>query len=142
MDCLEKVNKIVGKLVDRVAAYGWYTCMPQLVSRISHRHSDVFVLLECIIVKVLVTYAPQALWSMMALHHSRLPVRKKRAMAIFRQVKESSSSLHELLTQAEDLCNLLLDLSEHPTSMFLLSTWLYSVSNGGNIICTLVTYAW
>ena len=60
---------------------GRYTCFPQLTSRICHRLSSVYSLLQTIILKVLTTYPQQALWSCIALHHSRLAERQNRLVA-------------------------------------------------------------
>jgi serine/threonine-protein kinase ATR len=114
-DCMDRTNRVVVKLVKKIPVYQWYTCLPQLVSRICHRHPEVFALLEEIILKVLSTYPQQAMWSMIALHHSRLPIRKKRAISIFRRAKEKSAQLDEVLSEAEELCNHLLELSDFAT---------------------------
>jgi serine/threonine-protein kinase ATR len=62
----------MAKIAKKVAAYEWYTCYPQIISRICHRQPDVYALLEEITLQVLVTYPQQAMWSMIgksARHH-------------------------------------------------------------------------
>lgn len=60
----------MAKIAKKVAAYEWYTCYPQIISRICHRHPDVYPLLEEITLQVLVTYPQQAMWSMIGTLHS------------------------------------------------------------------------
>ncbi len=67
--CLETVTRSMGKIARKVAAYQWYTCYPQIISRICHRQPEVYALLEEITLQVLVTYPQQAMWSMIGMHH-------------------------------------------------------------------------
>jgi serine/threonine-protein kinase ATR len=59
----------MGKIARKVAAYQWYTCYPQIISRICHRQPEVYALLEEITLQVLVTYPQQAMWSMIGMRY-------------------------------------------------------------------------
>ena len=65
--CLETVTRSMGKIARKVAAYQWYTCYPQIISRICHRQPEVYALLEEIPLQVLVTCPQQAMWSMIGI---------------------------------------------------------------------------
>ncbi|XP_022800792.1 serine/threonine-protein kinase ATR-like [Stylophora pistillata] len=63
---LADCNEIMSDLTNKLPAYQFLTAFSLLISRICHANQTVFLQLEEIIAKLLVTYPQQAMWMMMA----------------------------------------------------------------------------
>ncbi|OTA56852.1 phosphatidyl inositol 3-kinase-like protein [Hypoxylon sp. EC38] len=68
---LAELHKYLHKCILRLPAYIFYTALPQIVARIAHPNSEVFMLLEEIIIRVVEAHPRQALWSLFAVMTSR-----------------------------------------------------------------------
>ncbi|KAI1411414.1 phosphatidyl inositol 3-kinase [Hypoxylon sp. FL1857] len=68
---LGELHKYLHKCILRLPAYIFYTALPQIVARIAHPNSEVFMLLEEIIIRVVEAHPRQALWSLFAVMTSR-----------------------------------------------------------------------
>ena len=53
-----------------IPAYKWYTCMPQIVSRVGHRSPDAISLVKGILHNILVAFPEQGIWHLSPLLHS------------------------------------------------------------------------
>ncbi|KAL1916083.1 uncharacterized protein VTP21DRAFT_6087 [Calcarisporiella thermophila] len=110
------VNSLVKKLNERLPAYQFLTCFPQIISRICHRNKNVFQVLEMIIINVLTSYPQQALWSMMSVSRSTYSIRKSRCNNILAKLKSDQHSkvngvnVETLIQQAMKLTDQLLNL--------------------------------
>jgi serine/threonine-protein kinase ATR len=113
----EELLNILRKHLARLPAYIFYTALSQIVARIAHPHSDVFRLLQAIILKVVEAYPRQALWGLFAIMTSRQgsSERRNRGQQILQHIKErnvkvdnGSYSLPSLLRKGERLADQLL----------------------------------
>lgn len=103
----------MARMINKLPSYQWYTCYPQLVSRICHPNKDIIELLQQILVKVLKEFPHQALWSLMAITKSLTSQRAHRANAVIAKAKQIGTPT-DLLDEAEELCSNLLDLCNYP----------------------------
>lgn len=89
---LEALHTILRKHISRLPAYVFYTALPQLVARIAHPNSDVFRVLQVIILKVVEAYPRQALWSIFAIMTTKQASseRKARNQVILAHIKDRS----------------------------------------------------
>ena len=56
---IRKVNTSMQTSVRRFKAHTWFSCMPQIVSRIGHSNPDVVLIIKEILVKILVAFPQQ-----------------------------------------------------------------------------------
>jgi len=113
---LQEVVKHFQKHIDRMPAYIFYTSLPQIVARIAHPNSEVFKVLEKMILKVVEAHPRQAIWSLFPLMASRqAPERRTRGLQILqnarsigKKVDGSSFDLRQLLRMGEKLAEQLL----------------------------------
>lgn len=101
--------EISRKFVSRFPSYLWYTCYPQLVSRISHPNTEIFEnlqvsglyllhtyfthLFQAILLKVLNDYPNQALWSVVAITQHKQKERNERAQAVLAKINARHHTL-------------------------------------------------
>lgn len=119
---LQSVHRHLRKYFDRMPPYIFFSALPQMLSRISHPHPDVWKELFQIITKVVATYPHQALWSLMAVTKATDKVRQERGREIINKLKfpetkskpESSVDLRVLITAGQRLSDGLLQASEAP----------------------------
>ncbi|KAI1475228.1 hypothetical protein F4774DRAFT_301721 [Daldinia eschscholtzii] len=76
---LESLHKYLFKSIQRLPAYIFYTTLPQLVARIAHPNTEVFMILEEIILRVVEAHPRQALWSLFAVMTTRQATSERRA---------------------------------------------------------------
>lgn len=82
-----QINRFVRKLQERLPSYQFLTAIPQLISRISHKHPAVKQLIDSIIISVLCIYPQQTLWHLMAVAKSTITSRSARVLSILSKVK-------------------------------------------------------
>lgn len=88
---LEAINRHIKRYTnDRVPAYAWYTAFPQIITRISHPHKNVWEVLQAIIIKVTAHYPPQALWSLLAVTKATQDDRRSRGLAVLQKLRTVS----------------------------------------------------
>ena len=118
---LEVIHRQIRKYLERLPAYVFYTALPQLVSRISHPHPEVWKLLQSIITKIVLHHPQQALWSIIAVAKSSDPERSSRGYNILNNLKSSSKKgkggkdvldLRALINHGQKLCDALLNACE------------------------------
>ncbi|KAA8902478.1 hypothetical protein FN846DRAFT_780587 [Sphaerosporella brunnea] len=85
---LSLLHGTVTKYHSFLGAWMFFTALPQLMSRIIHPHKDVYAHVQNIIVKVVLAYPQQSMWSLMAVTKSTSKDRAKRGQQILTQLKE------------------------------------------------------
>ncbi|KAL1589379.1 hypothetical protein WHR41_01968 [Cladosporium halotolerans] len=115
-------NKQVRKYFDRVPPYIFYQALPQMLSRISHPHPEVWRELSQVITKIASTYPSQALWSLLAVSRASDRVRRERAVEVINKLKDPKSKskdtnamdLRMMIASGQRLSEGLLQASEAP----------------------------
>ncbi|KAI9688750.1 MAG: serine/threonine-protein kinase M1 [Bathelium mastoideum] len=87
---LEAIHRQVRKYCDRMPAFAFYTALPQLMTRITHPHPEVWKILQSIITKIVSHHPQQALWSIMAVVKSSDRERSSRGLAIINSLRSNS----------------------------------------------------
>ena len=64
------MNTRAGKFMTEVSPCLWYTCMPQLVSRVGHPSPDALRFVKGVLHAILVSYPEQGVWHVSSLLHS------------------------------------------------------------------------
>ncbi|KAI1464606.1 uncharacterized protein F4812DRAFT_160831 [Daldinia caldariorum] len=114
---LESLHKYLFKSIQRLPAYIFYTTLPQLVARIAHPNTEVFMILEEIILRVVEAHPRQALWSLFAVMTTRQANSERRARGHqmlqklrgrSKKVESGSFDLKALLRMGEKLAEQLL----------------------------------
>ncbi|XP_077556323.1 ATR serine/threonine kinase meiotic 41 [Haemaphysalis longicornis] len=109
-------DRVLSNLLDQLPPYLFFTALPQLISRICHSHERVAAKLKEIIGRLLATYAPQAVWMMIAVSKSSYPMRVQRCQEIFQLARQQNPSLSKFLNDTLSLCDKLLELCNRPTA--------------------------
>ncbi|KAL1871978.1 hypothetical protein VTK73DRAFT_1808 [Phialemonium thermophilum] len=112
---LREIHACFSRYLQKLPAYIFYTALPQLVARIAHPNSEVFAILEKIIVKVVEAHPRQALWSLFACMTTKQPIdRKTRGIRILHNLRsmdqkvDSGHQMRHLLRMGEKLAEQLL----------------------------------
>lgn len=113
---LESLHKYLWRYSQRIPAYIFYTALPQIVARIAHSNTDVFKLLEAIILKVVEAHPRQALWSLFAIMTTKQATSERRArgqqillkLRSTKKAEEGSYDVKTLLRMGEKLADQLL----------------------------------
>jgi len=120
---LTMCNKQVRKYFDRVPPYIFYQALPQMLSRISHPHLEVWRELSGVIAKIASTYPSQALWSLLAVSKATDRVRHERAVEIINRLRDpklkskndsNAIDLRMMIASGQRLSDGLLQASEAP----------------------------
>ncbi|KAK3679373.1 serine/threonine-protein kinase M1 [Recurvomyces mirabilis] len=115
---LQAVNKQFQKYYERIPAYVFYTALPQMVSRISHPHPDVWKQLLNCLMRIVQTHPSQALWYMLPVLKATDRVRAERGMEILNKLKDPKRQakgevdLRSLIVQSQKMADALLQASE------------------------------
>ncbi|KAF2115782.1 hypothetical protein BDV96DRAFT_599348 [Lophiotrema nucula] len=93
---LDHINRHVKRYTnERMPAFAWYSAFPQIITRISHPHKNVWDTLAAIITRVASQYPQQALWSLLAVTHSTQDDRRARGMAVLQKLRGVSTNFGE-----------------------------------------------
>ncbi|CAK3819966.1 kinase rad3 [Lecanosticta acicola] len=120
---LQQCNKQLQKYFDRVPPYVFYHALPQLISRVTHPHPDIWKQLSNILTRIGASHPSQALWSIFPMTKAEDPVRVERGVEILSKIKDpknkpktadSSIDLRVLIQHGQKLCDSLLQASERP----------------------------
>ncbi|KAG7381210.1 multidrug-resistance type transporter aminotriazole resistance [Phytophthora pseudosyringae] len=112
---LDDITEVVNEAADSLPAYEWLVCFPQVTSRICHPNPVVVASVKKIMVRVLLAYPTQAMWSLLGLSRSLNPQRRNRAREIIstaqqqflsKGLKEIADSFSEGMKMAEELISL------------------------------------
>lgn len=118
---LQSCIKHFKKYFDRVPPYIFYQALPQMLSRISHPHPEVWRELSQVITKIASTHPAQALWSLLAVTKATDRARSDRAVEIVNRLKDpklkakgdgTATDLRMLIVSGQRLSDGLLHASE------------------------------
>lgn len=120
---LTMCNKQIRKYFDRVPPYIFYQALPQMLSRISHPHPEVWKELSQVISKIASTYPSQALWSLLAVSKATDRVRHDRAVEVINKLRDpklkskndtNATDLRMMIASGQRISDGLLQASEAP----------------------------
>lgn len=112
---LDDITEIVSEAVNSLPAYEWLVCFPQVTSRICHPNPVVVDGVKKIMIKVILAYPTQAMWSVLGLSRSLNLQRRNRAREITASAQqlfvsngltEIADSFSEGIKMAEELISL------------------------------------
>lgn len=86
------VMEVMRSFAKSVPMHCWLMALPQLISRICHRHQDVAIITRHIVTQVAVAYPQQALWALAAVSKSTVSSRRSAATAICSNAKRAAHS--------------------------------------------------
>lgn len=89
-ETLSRLLRRIGTLRDNLPGYLWMLAMPQLVSRLCHRHPDVISMMFDVMKSIVYTYHQESLWMVTGLTKSRVAIRKQRGEKICQAVRRAS----------------------------------------------------
>jgi len=107
---LERLNRQMAIVSEKLAPYQFLIALPQLVSRICHAHADVFAQLRSILAGLLCDFPHQCVWTMMAVSKSSYAVRVRRCQEIFAVGRTRKPELAQFLNDMTRLVDRLLEL--------------------------------
>jgi serine/threonine-protein kinase ATR len=112
----EKANQLASGLVKSVAVHAFYTAMPQLISRITHRDVHTATVVRAILKRILTKFPAQAMWGLAWLRNSADKVRSKVGEDLFLGAEKNLRRLehmkmHDLLVSSKSLFKYLIDLA-------------------------------
>ena len=108
----DKMNRLVELLLAKIPLYFFYTAFSQLASRICHPNSDVLVMLQTILVKLINTHPQQSLWMLVSIFKSAHASRVKRCNELFADKRLSDPAVQKLIQDFNSLAGKLLELSD------------------------------
>jgi len=91
-EVLVRMLRRISALRDHLPGYLWVLTLPQLVSRLCHRHPDVIRVMFDVMKSIVYTYHREALWMVTGLTKSRVAVRKQRGERICSAVRRAGKS--------------------------------------------------
>lgn len=106
---LKSINQLLERYSVRVPSYIFYNSLPQLYSRLSHADTEVYNVIQEIIVQVTRTYPQQALWFLLGVLNSNRKERKERGIDIMKKLlstpavlpsQKNSQSMSSPMTQS------------------------------------------
>ncbi|TKA23330.1 hypothetical protein B0A50_07538 [Salinomyces thailandicus] len=116
---LAQVNKQLTKYFERIPPYVFYTALPQMISRITHPHPDVWRTLSSIITRIASAHPSQALWGLLAVIRASDPARADRGAEILSRLKDpkpkvktDGTDLRQLINSGQKLSDGLLQACE------------------------------
>jgi len=107
---LDKLNRQMAAISEKLAPYQFLIALPQLVSRICHAHPEVFAQLRSIVAALLCEFPQQCVWTMMAVSKSSYTVRVRRCQEIFTLGRTRKPELAQFLSDMTRLVDRLLEL--------------------------------
>jgi len=107
---LDKLNRQMVAISEKLAPYQFLIALPQLVSRICHTHTEVFAQLRSIVAALLCEFPQQCVWTMMAVSKSSYTVRVRRCQEIFTLGRNRKPELAQFLADMTRLVDRLLEL--------------------------------
>ena len=86
---LQTCNTQLKKYFDRVQPYVFYSAIPQMISRLTHPHPEIWKQLCNILTRIVSAHPSQALWSLLAVIKASDPLRVSRGSEILQRLKET-----------------------------------------------------
>eukprot|EP01117_Protostelium_nocturnum_P016014 TRINITY_DN6263_c0_g1_i1.p1 TRINITY_DN6263_c0_g1~~TRINITY_DN6263_c0_g1_i1.p1 ORF type:complete len:1383 (+),score=565.02 TRINITY_DN6263_c0_g1_i1:228-4151(+) len=110
-DVLSKMNKQISNFTTTIAPYQWYTCFPQLVSRICHPNAKVAENLSSILIAVLKEYPLPSIWLVMSVTKSNNTTRNNKATTMLSKAKQMGVP-SQIIDHCDRLSTFLIDICE------------------------------
>lgn len=104
---LEQITLELAKQVNEVPLYVWYTCITQLLSRITHTDTSTFNIMSLIIGKLIASYPKHTLWYVLSHIKSKDPKRKERVLKVMAASSASNEILGKNINDAKELFEML-----------------------------------
>ncbi|EGW32181.1 cell cycle checkpoint protein [Spathaspora passalidarum NRRL Y-27907] len=114
-----KLNQIVEdikKATETVPNYTWYTAITQILSRITHDHTESYERLAVIVGNIIKDYPRQSLWYVLSHAKSSDSKRKSRIESILQKVTLAKSELGVTIQDANELFSGLIKLAQFKIS--------------------------
>lgn len=108
------LNKIIERFCDQLPAFMFYTAFSQLVSRICHPSREVFYVLKKIIIKLILQFPQQSLWTIMNVNKSSYENRVNRCTEIFSDERLNAASVQKLILDFNLLTECMIELTNKP----------------------------
>ena len=111
----EGVMALMREFTDSIPAQCWLIALPQLISRICHRHPEVSAITRQIVQQTTIMYPQQALWQLSAVSKSPISSRRSAAGAIISNARRSAKSEDErrIFTEMNSISEQLIRLCHH-----------------------------
>lgn len=122
---IDQVLHELNSLFNEIPAYVWYTCITQILSRITHTHKPSFDVMTKIIVKLITTYPKHALWYVLSHLKSKDSKRKERILKIL-SITQTDGDLGASINNAKELFELLERLASHKVKKSTNKRWTLS----------------
>lgn len=115
-EVLVHINNFLNKMVGKIPSFVFYIALTQLLSRITIDNSDVYQVMQNIILETGRTYPQQALWPIMGAFYSSQKERKERGEAIIQKLRKVliQQNKHELLSSAVKFASEMILLCNFP----------------------------
>jgi serine/threonine-protein kinase ATR len=106
------IKVMMEKFAKSIPSHCWLISLPQLISRICHKNSEVVNITRHIVVQTIMQYPQQGLWQMAAVSKSGVQVRRSAASGILGNAKKAAKSEHErsIFSESGALCEQLIKL--------------------------------
>ena len=105
---LELIIRRVKDMRSKMVGYRWMTALPQLMSRVCHRHKAVQSFLTSTLSAITNAFPSQALWPLIGLSKSQVPMRAERAKSVIKPYRISSAHCTQLVGVAEAMVDQLI----------------------------------
>lgn len=108
-EATRRLDSIIAELtrqINEVPVYVWYTCITQLLSRITHKHTESVTVISQIIIKLIVSYPKHSLWYVLSHIKSKDTKRSERIVKIL-SAAQTEGSLVSSINNAKELFEIL-----------------------------------
>jgi serine/threonine-protein kinase ATR len=106
------IEEMMRKFAKSIPSHCWLISLPQLISRICHKNSEVSYTTRHIVIQTVVQYPQQGLWQMAVVSKSAVHARRIAASGILSSARKAAKSDDErtLFTESNALCEQLIKL--------------------------------
>lgn len=122
---LELILEEIQRQADDIPIYVWYTCITQLLSRITHSHIPSFEVLTKILVKLITSYPEHSLWYVLSHVKSKDAKRRDRIKKAL-TIAQTEANLGAHINSAQELFEILEGLAAHKVKKNIKKRWTLS----------------
>ena len=94
-----EANKYMANNLKEIPPSAFYTAIPQLVSRVTHRDRDTSSVVYGILKRVLVKFPQQAMWPLACLQGSKKVERQEKGESLFKEAQKNLGKNHKRMQQ-------------------------------------------
>lgn len=106
-----EMNKLAEKFSEVLPTFIFYTSFSQIASRICHPSNEVYIIIKTILVKLILNFPQQSLWTISSVFKSSYPIRVKRCTEVFKDRRLSEPKIQTLISDFNSLAEKLIDLT-------------------------------